>query len=645
MLHSLSYRIQKLHYVPQWCVLLIDILLCSIAYVLCLMIGSGIFTYKIPNEPFPVWERYGIVMLVQLLSFRIFHTYAGIIRYSSFQDIIKVFCCVLFTCVVLYACNFCCYIFDTQPVFLNTAILIYFFVAFVLMLSLRIGVKTLFERISLNTTHHEKVLIYGSHSAGAAIAKMLRSSEESKYVPVGFIIDSSDPKINYLQGMKTYLLNEDLFRLMSLNNIKSVIVSPKKLHDINPSTDLQIFLRHNVRILTTPAFVKWEEPDNMEQSAARKLIGNIEDIKVEDLLGRPTINIDTENVSQIVRGKVVLVTGAAGSIGSELVRQILLYQPNLVILLDQAESPLHDFTEELREKYPKSQCLPIIADVRVKERIDAIFSEFTPQIVLHAAAYKHVPLMEDFPCEAVLANVLGTKNVIDAAVRNKAERFLMISTDKAVNPTNVMGASKRIAELYCQSLFRKLHEGGKSNIIVSTTRFGNVLGSNGSVIPHFKKQIAAGGPVTVTHPEITRFFMTIPEACTLVLEAAALTHGGEIFIFDMGQPVKIADLAQNMIRLAGLQPGKDIEIVYTGLRPGEKLYEELLNREELTTMTTNEKIKIAKVQESQFDTINEQVNSLIALAHTGKYYPTVAVMKEIVPEYVSKNSIFEKLDK
>ena len=634
-----------MHYLPQWCVLFIDILLCSFAYVLCLFIGSGLFTYGISDMPVPIWARFGIVMLVQLLCYRIFHTYAGIIRYSSFQDIIKVFFCQFLTCTILFGINLSCYLLGQPKVFLTTAILIYFFISFVLMLSWRIGVKTLFERISLSSTHHEKVLIYGSHSAGAAIAKMLRSSEDSKYVPMGFIIDDKDPKVKYLQDMRAYPLSEELFHRMSVNNIKSIIVSPKKLQEIDPTTDLQIFLQHNIRILTTPAFVKWEDPADITDSSAKNMIGKIEDIKVEDLLGRPTININTENVSQIVQDKVVLVTGAAGSIGSELVRQVLLYKPHLVILLDQAESPLHDFSQELHEKYLKSQFLPIIADVRDKARIDDIFHEFTPQVVLHAAAYKHVPLMEDFPCEAILTNVLGTKNVIEAAIQNKAERFLMISTDKAVNPTNVMGASKRIAELYCQSLFRKIHAEKTSSIIVSTTRFGNVLGSNGSVIPHFKKQIAAGGPVTVTHPEITRYFMTIPEACTLVLEAATITNGGEIFIFDMGQPVKIADLAKNMIRLAGLEPGKDIEIIYTGLRQGEKLYEELLNREELTMLTTNEKIKIAKVQEFEFDTIKSQVDHLIATAKTYKSYTTVAEMKSIVPEFISKNSIYEQLDK
>ena len=645
MVHNFFSRLQKMHYLPYWCVLFIDILLCSIAYFLCLLIGSGIFTYGISEMPVPIWARFGIVMLVQLLCFRIFHTYAGIIRYSSFQDIIKVFCCQLLSCSVLLGINLTSYLFEQPKVFLTTAILIYFFISFVLMLSWRIGVKTLFERISLNSTHHEKVLIYGSHSAGAAIAKMLRSSEDSKYVPMGFIIDSNDPKVKFLQGMRAYPISEELFHIMAANNIKSIIVSPKKLREIDTTTDLQIFLKHNIRILTTPEFVKWEEPTDAEPNATRSMIGKIEDIKVEDLLGRPTIKINTENVSQIVRDKVVLVTGAAGSIGSELVRQVLIYKPHLVILLDQAESPLHDFSQELHGKYLKSQFLPIIADVRDRERINDIFKEFTPQVVLHAAAYKHVPLMEDFPCEAVLTNVLGTKNVIEAAINNKAERFLMISTDKAVNPTNVMGATKRIAELYCQSLFRKVHADKSSSIIVSTTRFGNVLGSNGSVIPHFKKQIAAGGPVTVTHPEITRFFMTIPEACTLVLEAATLTTGGEIFIFDMGQPVKIADLAKNMIHLAGLEPGKDIEIVYTGLRPGEKLYEELLNREELTMVTTNEKIRIAKVQEFEFEQIKTQVNNLISTAHTYKSYSTVAEMKKIVPEYISKNSIYEQLDK
>ena len=336
-----------------------------------------------------------------------------------------------------------------------------------------------------------------------------------------------------------------------------------------------------------------------------------------------------------------MVTGAAGSIGQEIVRQVLRFSPQAIILFDQAESPLHDLMLDLRQLYPDNRLISIIGDIRHRNRLKEVMDEYRPDVIFHAAAYKHVPLMEEYPNEAVMTNVLGTKNLADLSVEYGVKRFVMISTDKAVNPTNVMGASKRIAEIYVQTLYLHLQE--KSTVFI-TTRFGNVLGSNGSVIPWFKKQIASGGPVTVTHPDITRFFMTIPEACTLVLEAATLGKGGEIFVFDMGQPVRIVDLAKNMIRLAGYRPGEDIMITYTGLRPGEKLYEEVLNRKEVTLPTTNPKIMVAKVRKNDWEQVNDSINSLIELAEKQKPMLIVKKMKEIVPEYKSKNSIFEQLD-
>jgi len=341
---------------------------------------------------------------------------------------------------------------------------------------------------------------------------------------------------------------------------------------------------------------------------------------------------------------VVLVSGAAGSIGSELVRQVQKYEPQVTILLEMAESPLHDLTLELHDHFPDARFIPVIADVRNRERIEQIFRDMRPDVVYHAAAYKHVPLMESHPNEAIQANVLGTKNMADMAVKYGVQRFVMISTDKAVNPTNIMGASKRIAEIYVQSLFKKLQKENSNCTKFITTRFGNVLGSNGSVIPYFQKQIASGGPVTVTHPDIIRYFMTIPEACCLVMEASTLGHGGEIFIFDMGQPVKILDLARNMIRLAGFTPEKDIAIEFSGLRPGEKLYEELLNQKETTLPTTNEKIMIARVREFEYDTVSQQIEQLISISRQNKPFTTVKQMKALVPEFISKNSVYEQLD-
>ena len=435
-------------------------------------------------------------------------------------------------------------------------------------------------------------------------------------------------------------LNDSLFVWMRARGIHHVIVSPLKMQEINPAKDLQIFIDNNIRILTTPYFTQWDNIDEIDMQR----VGRVEAIRIEDLLERPQIHVDTDNVHQILNKRVVLISGAAGSIGSELVRQVQKYEPQVTILMEVAESPLHDLVLDLENQFPKSRFIPVIADVRNRHRVEQVFSEMRPDIVYHAAAYKHVPLMESYPNEAILANVGGTKNMADMAVKYKVERFVMISTDKAVNPTNIMGASKRIAEIYVQSLFRKLHEKDENCTKFITTRFGNVLGSNGSVIPYFRKQIAAGGPVTVTHPDIIRYFMTIPEACTLVMEASTLGDGGEIFVFDMGKPVKILDLARNMIRLAGYTPGTDIRIEFTGLRPGEKLYEELLNQKETTLPTANNKIMVARVREFEFDEVSKEIDTLIKTTSQGKPFTTVKLMKQLVPEFISNNSVYEQLD-
>jgi FlaA1/EpsC-like NDP-sugar epimerase len=405
---------------------------------------------------------------------------------------------------------------------------------------------------------------------------------------------------------------------------------------INPEVDLELFLSNNLQVLTAPPVSIWKND--------MPTIKQIKSIQIEDLLERPKIHIDTEKISAEHKGKVVLVTGAAGSIGSEIVNQIISYKPQLIVLLDQAESPMHNLRLELEEKYPDQNMSVFLADVRNKERMEYMMDMYRPDFVYHAAAYKHVPLMEDNPVESIQVNVRGTKTIADLSVKYKVQRFVMVSTDKAVNPTNVMGASKRIAEIYVQALYKKLIENGNDTTKFITTRFGNVLGSNGSVIPLFKSQIEKGGPITVTHPEIIRYFMTIPEACTLVLEAGVMGNGGEIFIFDMGQPVKIVNLAKKMIRLAGYIPEVDIKIEFTGLRPGEKLYEELLNQKEITTKTHHPKIMIAKVQEYDYDNISVQIDELINYSQLCKNFLTVSQMKKIVPEFKSKNSQYERLD-
>ena len=632
-------------YLPRWGVLLLDLLIVLIAFVVSYLIGSGLLTYDLTMR-LPLWEQAMAVVGLQALSFWAFHTYSGILRYSTFVDTLKVACSVGVTGIVLLIVNLTIkYGTDiSNPPFLTSILVIYIFVAITLLFGWRVTIKTVFEHISHTSRGVEKVLIYGTKSAGLSIAKMLQSNMDSKFRPVGFIADQNDDAYHSLLTLKVYKLSQDMIDMMKKNHIKYVIVSPIKMKEINPMKDLKIFIDNKIKILTTPHFTDFDTINNQPLDNTERVVGRIESIKVEDLLERPVIEMDTENVGTILEGQTVMVTGAAGSIGSEIVRQVAAFKPQTIVLFEMAESPLHDLTVDLRKEFPNQQFVPVIADVRNVDMVEEVFEEYHPHVVFHAAAYKHVPLMEDFPAQAILANVQGSKNVADMAIKFNAKRFVMVSTDKAVNPTNVMGASKRIAEIYVQSLFLKEAKENANCTKFITTRFGNVLGSNGSVVPYFKKQIAAGGPVTVTHPDIIRYFMTIPEASCLVLEAATLGDGGEIFCFDMGQPVKIADLAKNMIRLAGFEPGKDIEITYTGLRPGEKLYEELLNQKETTIPTKHKKILVAKVREYDYQEVAEQIEVLIQLAKTGKVFPTVKLMKQIVPEFKSKNSVYEELD-
>lgn len=630
-------------YLPRWGVLLLDLLIVLIAFVVSYMIGSQILTYDLAAR-MPIWGQAIFVLVLQGVFFWAFHTYSGILRYSTFVDTLKVTAAVVANGLFLFLANLIVkYVTNyINPPFFTTVLVIYVFVAITLLFGWRVIIKTVFEYISHRSRGVDKVLIYGTKSAGLSIAKMLQSNLESQYRPVGFIADKYDDIQHDLLGLTVYPLNEQLMYTLKKHHIRHIIVSPLKMKQINPLVDLKPFIDNNIRILTTPYFTDFSIEENNDN--INTIVGRIESIKVEDLLERPVIEMDTENVGTILKEQTVMVTGAAGSIGSEIVRQVAAFKPQTIVLFEMAESPLHDLTVDLRKEFPNQQFVPVIADVRNVDMVEEVFEEYHPHVVFHAAAYKHVPLMEDFPAQAILANVQGSKNVADMAIKFNAKRFVMVSTDKAVNPTNVMGASKRIAEIYVQSLFLKEAKENANCTKFITTRFGNVLGSNGSVVPYFKKQIAAGGPVTVTHPDIIRYFMTIPEASCLVLEAATLGDGGEIFCFDMGQPVKIADLAKNMIRLAGFEPGKDIEITYTGLRPGEKLYEELLNQKETTIPTKHKKILVAKVREYDYQEVAEQIEALIQLAKTGKVFPTVKLMKQIVPEFKSKNSVYEELD-
>ena len=594
-------HIPQMSYLPRWGVLLMDVMLCSIAFWISVWVGSGFLNYvNLDKQIVPIGSQYLIVMVVQVIAFWVFHTYSGILRYSTFIDTVKVLLSNICTGLILAIVNVMMQRSLGWHPMLNTVLAIYVTTSFVLLFSLRVGVKTLSETLERNQAS-PRVMIYGTQAAGIAIAKMLRSAGNIPYHPLGFIAGPKERHGYDLAGLRVRPLNDRLFEWMNTHGVNHVIISPLKMREIDPTKDLQIFIDHNIRILTTPYFTQW---DNLEEIDTQR-IGRVEAIRIEDLLERPQIDINTENVRQIIQGQVVLVSGAAGSIGSELVRQIQQYSPQVTILLEMAESPLHDLVLDLNKQFPNA---------------------------------------ESFPNEAIQANVAGTKNMADMAVKYGVKRFVMISTDKAVNPTNIMGASKRIAEIYVQSLFRKLHVDNPDCTKFITTRFGNVLGSNGSVIPYFRKQIAAGGPVTVTHPDIIRYFMTIPEACCLVMEASTLGDGGEIFVFDMGKPVKILDLARNMIRLAGYTPEKDIMIEFTGLRPGEKLYEELLNQKETTLPTANEKIMVARVREFDFDQINSKVDELIKTSRLTKPFTTVILMKQLVPEYISNNSIYEQLD-
>ncbi len=630
-------HLTSLQYLPRWIVLFVDIILCVLAYTIASFITTKIYAGEVDIQILNFYQRISIALSLQIFFFWIFHTYSGVLRYSSYVDAAKLLFAVSANMVLIAIINIAVVEIKGNPIFHYSGLLLYSGFSFLFLFFLRLGAKTIFDYFSQNGGKITPVMIYGTKTAAVGIAKMLNSAQgDIKYKLVGFIDDDIKSTQRLIMGVKVYHFDEKIIKKTVSKKAKAVIISPTKLKSINPEVDLDVFLSNHLQVLTAPPVSIWKND--------MPTIKQIKSIQIEDLLERPKIQIDTERVSAEHKGKVILVTGAAGSIGSEIVNQIISYKPQLIVLLDQAESPMHNLRLELEEKFPDQNISVFLADVRNKERMEYMMDMYRPDYVYHAAAYKHVPLMEDNPVESIQANVKGTKTIADLSVKYKVQRFVMVSTDKAVNPTNVMGASKRIAEIYVQSLYKKLIEDGNDNTKFITTRFGNVLGSNGSVIPLFKSQIENGGPVTVTHPEIIRYFMTIPEACTLVLEAGIMGNGGEIFIFDMGQPVKIVNLAKKMIHLAGFIPEVDIKIEYTGLRPGEKLYEELLNQKEITTKTHHPKIMIAKVQEYDYNHISTQIDELINYSQLCKNFLTVSQMKKIVPEFKSKNSQYERLD-
>lgn len=617
---------------PYWCIFLID---CSVVFLSYMFIyqqlNSGIKTLGVlPNLSILI----GCFTFFHAIGFRLFHTYDGILRYSSFIDLQRVFYAVVCGAAissVSYPMLHNIEKFDHINLDYKNIILASLLSTLVLW-AIRVIAKTIFD-VSLSDYNIKHAFIYGVKEGGIGLAKQIKNSKPMKFKLMGFISDDTKIKHHHLMGTKVYAPDLNTIRKMRNNNISTLLISPGAINVFRANKDFQDALLAEGIHIYMPTTQEWNRNEQQQ----------LKEVSIEDLLPRDEISIDMESVGAMLHGKRILITGSAGSIGSEMVRQIAKYSPAELILIDSAETPQHDIRLMMAKQFPEIKAETIVTTICSKSRMEHIFKTYLPDYVFHAAAYKHVPMMENNPCESIQNNVYGTKILADLAVKYGVKKFVMISTDKAVNPTNVMGCSKRICEIYVQSLNKAIEEGiinGKTQFV--TTRFGNVLGSNGSVIPLFKKQIKAGGPVTVTDPRIIRYFMLIPEACKLVLEAGTKGNGGEIFVFDMGKPVKIADMAQRMINLSG---AKNVEIKYTGLRAGEKLYEEVLNEKESTKPSFHDKIRIANVREYDYTEVSKQIDNLIEKSKLYDEMLTVKIMKEIVPEYKSNNSIYEKLDK
>ncbi len=618
--------------VPRWLVLLIDIFISLGALGLAYLVRFDIkFDQETVAKELPILLRaLPVFILVKLIVFYSFKTHMGMVRHTSTQDLKRVFFAVTTTTLIFFILVPIRYYFFDGKYFLPISILIVEYLAsFSLLLFFRFSVKLMYlESARRNQKSTEDILIYGAGVSGLITKRTIEKDTRISYNILGFIDDNKKLRNTRIEGVTIYH-SDDLESILIGQKVNKVIIAIQNPDKVKKNRIVDICLAHNVEVMNVPSAKSWI---NGEFSTKQ-----IRKIKIEDLLGREEISLSTDSISKELKDKVVLVTGAAGSIGSGLVSQIEQFSPKQLILLDQAESGLYDLHNEIVQSGSTANLEIVIADVRSEHRMRKVFETFNPNYVFHAAAYKHVPLMEDNPSEAIMTNVKGTKVLVDLSVEYKVFKFVMISTDKAVNPTNVMGASKRIAEIYAQSANKK----GITKFI--TTRFGNVLGSNGSVIPLFRRQIERGGPITVTDERVTRYFMTIPEACQLVLEAGSMGEGGEVFVFDMGESVKIIDLARKMIKLSGLEEGRDIKIKVTGLRPGEKLYEELLATEENTLPTHNKKILIAKVREVD-ESVHDKIDELIHKFDTQDNYQIVSDMKKLVPEFVSNNSIYSSLD-
>lgn len=628
---------------PYWCVILID---CLIVY------GSAFVVYWIFHKGSQTQlQFYSITcvmllyLLISIITFRVFHTYSGIIRYSSFVDLMKVAYANATACFIVWILH---YFINNLPAsqfahLRSIEIIGTYVVATAIMWMVRVLVKNIFD-VEFSTNNGTWVYIYGVKEGGMSIAKYIRNQKPTQFVLKGFISHEKDYRGKMLMGVRVYAVDDKLPEHIDDDRIEAVLVPNERMPQFRNDVQLQsILTEYKIKIYATEGIHHADHVNSTNSKGVTTIKGqSLKEVSIEDLLPRDEINVDLKKVGEMLTDRRILVTGSAGSIGSEMVRQIASFHPAEMMLIDQAETPQHDIRLMMKNLYPYVKAETVVTSITNEKRMDDIFNKFRPEYVFHAAAYKHVPMMEDNPSESVINNIMGTKILADLSVKYKVKKFVMISTDKAVNPTNVMGCSKRICEIYVQSLNQELlSKKAKNPTQFVTTRFGNVLGSNGSVIPLFKKQIQQGGPVTVTDPNIIRFFMLIPEACKLVLEAGTMGNGGEIFVFDMGKPVKIAELAERMIQLSG---AKNIEIRYTGLRPGEKLYEEVLSTEENTKPSFHEKIRIANVREYDYHEVNKDIEELINISLKYNDMDTVKKMKQIVPEYKSNNSIYKRLD-
>ncbi|CAN5484148.1 nucleoside-diphosphate sugar epimerase/dehydratase [soil metagenome] len=627
--------IQNIRILPRWIILLIDlfILLCSITFAYLLRFNFD--TREI------IFHRFingmGLYLGCGLLAILLTQSYSGIIRYTSIQDGWRIVYTTTIGVVIALIINLVHLRYFGYGMIPLGVIIIAYLNSIIFLFSYRLSVKHIFFYYTNVIDKRHNVVIFGAGKFGQFTKQIINHETGANIKVVAFLDDDPRRIGKIIDGVKIFNAKTEITDILDNLNVNELIISIYNLTLERKNEIVDICLKYNVKVRTVPPTEKWVKGELS--------VNQIKDVKIEDLLGRESIVLDNKSVRDEIRGKCICVTGAAGSIGSEIVRQVIVHKPDSILLIDQGETALYELNNEISKLKADVKVALLIADVCNYDRIDRVFSFYKPDMVFHAAAYKHVPMMENNPSEAILCNVLGTKNMADVALKHKVKKFVMISTDKAVNPTSVMGASKRIAEIYVQSLNIYNNRLGIGETCFITTRFGNVLGSNGSVIPLFKKQIESGGPITVTHPEMTRYFMTIPEACQLVLEAGVMGNGCEIFIFDMGKAVKIVDLAKKMVQLSGMRLGKDIDLVFTGLRDGEKLYEELLNNTENTIPTHHSKIMIAKVREYSFVEVEENIKQLIELAYTKDDLTLVRLMKYIVPEFKSNYSRFEVLDK